>query len=129
MKEMADGKSKIHQNRTLKGRGYLNGCICDLWTSYKSEKETTCLENTEKELPNYSFLAEDPLEQGYEVMPFNDSGYSPVLKENLKEECAPPLLYIKGNKKILEEISMLNKKPVRFQLGDSDKQIKLMKIS
>ena len=71
-----------------------------------TEKEIIGLENTRNELPNYSFLAEDLLEQGYEVIPISDSEYSTTLKENLKAKNAPPVLYIKGNKQILQENSI-----------------------
>ncbi|MBS4029075.1 MAG: DNA-protecting protein DprA [Ignavibacteriales bacterium] len=58
------------------------------------------------ELPNYSFIAEDLLSQGFEIIPITSSDYSSTLKENLNPLNAPPLLYIKGNKKILQESSL-----------------------
>ncbi|MFQ5584979.1 MAG: DNA-processing protein DprA, partial [Calditrichia bacterium] len=58
------------------------------------------------ELPNYSFLSESLLEQGFELIPINSREYSSTLKQNLKLKYAPPLLYIKGNKKLLQEDSV-----------------------
>ncbi len=61
------------------------------------------LEQAKKELPNYSFLLEDMLSQGYELIPFNSSDYPKILKDNLKLKFAPPLIYIKGNKSLLND--------------------------
>ena len=72
----------------------------DEWTeTFKlSDKEINDLEQARKELPNYSFLLEDMLSQGYELIPFNSSEYPKTLKDNLKLKFAPPLIYAKGNK-------------------------------
>lgn len=67
------------------------------------DKEINELETARKELPNYAFLLEDMLNQGYELIPFNSSDYPKILKDNLKLKFAPPLLYIKGNKNLLNE--------------------------
>lgn len=66
-------------------------------------KEINDLETAKKELPNYSFLLEDMLNQGYELIPFNSSNYPQTLKDNLKLKFAPPLIYIKGNKSLLHD--------------------------
>ena len=66
-------------------------------------KEINDLEQARKKLPNYSFLLEDMLSQGYELIPFNSSDYPKTLKDNLKLKFAPPLIYIKGNKNILND--------------------------
>ena len=77
----------------------------DEWIeTYKLEdKEINDLELARKELPNYSFLLEDMLSQGYELIPFNSSDYPKTLKDNLKLKFAPPLIYIKGNKSLLND--------------------------
>lgn len=77
----------------------------DEWIEiYKLEdKEVNDLEQARKELPNYSFLLEDMLSQGYELIPFNSSDYPKILKDNLKLKFAPPLIYIKGNKSLLND--------------------------
>jgi len=64
------------------------------------------LEESKKELPNYSFIVEDMLEQGYEIIPITSEGYSRTLKDNLKRAYSPPLIYVKGNKQILREKSI-----------------------
>lgn len=68
-----------------------------------SQKEIIDLENAKKELPNNSFVAEDLLAQGFEIIPINSDDYPPTLKENLKIKYAPPILYTKGNKQLLKE--------------------------
>ena len=67
------------------------------------DKEINDLETARKELANYSFLLEDMLSQGYELIPFNSSDYPKILKDNLKLKFAPPLIYIKGNKSLLHD--------------------------
>lgn len=69
-------------------------------------KELKDLETAKTELPNYSFLVEDLLNQGFELIPFDSEEYSPTLKNNLKLKYAPPLLYVKGNKNFLKETSI-----------------------
>jgi len=71
-----------------------------------SFKELDDLEKAKIELPNYSFLVEDLLNQGFELIPFNTKDYSPTLKNNLKMKFSPPLLYVKGNKDLLKETSI-----------------------
>jgi len=67
------------------------------------DKDISDLEIAKKELPNYSFLLEDILSQGYELIPINSKDYPQILKDNLKLKFAPPLLYIKGNKSLLHD--------------------------
>jgi len=67
------------------------------------DKDINDLEIAKKELPNYSFLLEDILNQGYELIPINSKDYPQILKDNLKLKFAPPLLYIKGNKSLLND--------------------------
>lgn len=68
-----------------------------------SVREADDLLNAKNELPNYSFLAESLLEQGFELIPINSDYYPTVLKQNLKLKYSPPLLYTKGNNKLLNE--------------------------
>jgi DNA processing protein len=70
-----------------------------------SETDINDLEASKTELPNNAFLAEDLLSQGFEVIPINSPEYSKTLKNNLKIK-APTVLYVKGNKKILQENSV-----------------------
>ncbi len=70
-----------------------------------SKKETVHLENVKKEIPKYSFLAEDLFAQGYEIIPVNSPEYPETLKQNLGSR-SPPILYVKGNKNLLKEKSV-----------------------
>lgn len=53
------------------------------------------------ELAINSFLAEILYNDGYEVIPINSPEYSTALKKNLKMTYAPPVIYTKGNKELL----------------------------
>ena len=68
-------------------------------------EESALLNQTKAELGNYSFMTEDLLNQGYEIVPVVSKDYSPTLKDNLKYN-SPIVLYIKGNKQILQEQSI-----------------------
>jgi predicted Rossmann fold nucleotide-binding protein DprA/Smf involved in DNA uptake len=70
-----------------------------------NDNETDDLLNAKKEIPNNSFFAESLIAQGYELITINSPDYSKTLKENLKKS-SPPLLYVKGNKKLLNEDSI-----------------------
>ncbi|RPI05537.1 MAG: DNA-processing protein DprA [Ignavibacteriae bacterium] len=70
------------------------------------EKGLTGIRTAKSELPNSSFLAEDLFSQGYEVLPLNSPEYSKTLKDNLKAKSSPPILYVRGNKQILQEDSI-----------------------
>lgn len=71
-----------------------------------NEKEIELLNGAKNELANYSFLVEDLLEQGYDIIPITSPDYSPVMKNNLKRAYSPPLIYTKGNKQIMKENSI-----------------------
>ena len=68
--------------------------------------ESIALSEAKSALPNHSFLTEDLLTQGFEIIPINEKAYSSVLKKNLGMKHAPPLLYIKGNTKLLHDSSV-----------------------
>lgn len=70
-----------------------------------SDTDILDLQNAKSELPNNAFLAEDLLSQGFEVVPINSPEYSKTLKVNLKLK-APTILYVKGNKQIMQENSI-----------------------
>jgi len=59
-----------------------------------------------KQLSNYSFIVEDLLDQGYDIIPITSKEYSPGLKKNLGRSYAPPVLYTKGNFQIMKEESV-----------------------
>lgn len=71
-----------------------------------SESEVLTLLQAKKELPNTSFLTEDLLSQGFEVIPINSPEYSKTLKKNLKVSYSPPVLYVKGNNQIMQKNSI-----------------------
>lgn len=79
-----------------------------VWASrYQLEsKEISDLHSAKSELPNNAFFAENLYSQGYEFIPITSPAYSKALKQNLKATHSPPLLYVKGNKKILHEKSI-----------------------
>jgi predicted Rossmann fold nucleotide-binding protein DprA/Smf involved in DNA uptake len=70
-----------------------------------SDNQIRDLLSAKNNLPNNSFLAEDLLSQGFEIIPINSQEYSKTLKLNLKKS-APPVLYVKGNKQIMQENSI-----------------------
>lgn len=69
------------------------------------QEELSLLNRTKTELGNDAFLVEELLNQGYEIIPVTSKDYSPTLKANLKYN-APLILYVKGNKQILQEQSI-----------------------
>ena len=70
------------------------------------QKDIFDLGKAKTELPNNAFLAESLFSQGYELIPITSPEYSKVLKRNLKTTYSPALLYIKGNKQILNKKSI-----------------------
>lgn len=70
-----------------------------------NEKQVADLEQAKSEIPGNAFLSESYLSQGYELIPIISADYPKTLKSNLKA-AAPTVVYIKGNKKILEENSI-----------------------
>lgn len=71
-----------------------------------SDNQIVDIQKVKSELPNYSFLAENLLDQGFQLIPINSKEYSQTLKHNLKTKDSPPLLYVKGNVKLLNEDSV-----------------------
>jgi len=69
------------------------------------EKQISDLRLAKSALPGNAFLAESFFNQGYELLPIISPEYSKTLKQNLKAN-SPSVLYIKGNKKILDEASI-----------------------
>ncbi len=70
------------------------------------EKQVSDLRQAKSELASNAFLAESFFSQGFEIIPITSPEYSKKLKANLKIAHSPAVLYIKGNKKILEEKSI-----------------------
>jgi predicted Rossmann fold nucleotide-binding protein DprA/Smf involved in DNA uptake len=70
-----------------------------------TEKQAGDLIEAKNKLPNNSFLAENVNNSGIEMIPVVSSDYSKTLKDNLRKS-APILLYVKGNKQIMQENSI-----------------------
>ncbi len=66
-----------------------------------TDQETGNLLQAKTDLANLAFLAETMQYEGYELIPITSPNYPKTLKENLKAAHAPPLLYIKGDSRIL----------------------------
>jgi DNA protecting protein DprA len=64
------------------------------------------MDEAKSQLSNYAFMAEELLNQGFQIIPINTPEYSPTLKQHLQIKQAPPLLYVKGNTKLLHEPSV-----------------------
>ena len=71
-----------------------------------SENQVVDIKKVKSELPNYSFIVENLLAQGFQLIPMNSKDYSDTLKQNLKTKNSPSLLYVKGNVKLLNEHSV-----------------------
>ncbi len=70
-----------------------------------NEIEKMKFDEARKQLANNSFLVEELIAQGYDVLPITHSDYPRLLKDNLKFG-APTLIYTKGNKSLLHEPSI-----------------------
>lgn len=68
-----------------------------------SSKECTDLSQAKAALPESTLLAEDLMKQGFDIVSIRSKEYSKLLKKNLKRKHCPPLLYTKGNKRLLQE--------------------------
>ncbi|PIS27264.1 MAG: DNA transporter [Candidatus Marinimicrobia bacterium CG08_land_8_20_14_0_20_45_22] len=80
----------------------------NIWQSeYQlTTKEISDLCQAKADLPNLAFLAENLLNQGFELIPITSANYPSTLKNNLKTTHAPSLLYVKGNIQLLHENSI-----------------------
>lgn len=70
------------------------------------EIQISDLRNAKNDLPKTAFLAESFLSQGYEIVPITSAEYSKTLKKNLKATHSPSVLYVKGNKQLMQERSI-----------------------
>lgn len=67
-----------------------------------TEKELTDLEFVQNDMSRLAFQAERLHNEGFQIIPINSPDYPGVLKENLKTKSAPPVLYVKGKKGLLQ---------------------------
>jgi len=88
-------------------------------------KETDDILRAKKELPNYAFLVDELLNQGFELIPIYSADYPKTLKDNLENTYAPPLLYTKGNKEIFhkEKVAVVGSRNVSQKGIDFTKKI------
>lgn len=70
------------------------------------EKQVSDLKQAKSELASIAFLAESFFSQGFDLIPITSPDYSKILKSHLKVAHAPAVLYVKGNKRLLEEKSV-----------------------
>jgi predicted Rossmann fold nucleotide-binding protein DprA/Smf involved in DNA uptake len=79
----------------------------DIWkNNYQlTDTQISDLNRAKEKLANNAFLAETLYNNGIEIIPVISPDYSKTLKDNLKKS-APIILYIKGNKQILQENSV-----------------------
>ena len=75
-----------------------------------SEKEL--FQQAKNQLANNSFLVEELLSQGFDVLPIYHQDYPKILKQNLKYN-APTVIYLKGNKSLLQKQSAKKYKAIR----------------
>jgi predicted Rossmann fold nucleotide-binding protein DprA/Smf involved in DNA uptake len=89
------------------------------------QKEIDDILEVKQELPNYAFLVDELLNQGFELIPIYSLDYPKTLKSNLGDAYAPPLLYIKGNKEIFqkEKVAVVGSRNVSQKGIDFTKKI------
>ncbi|OGU39311.1 MAG: DNA transporter [Ignavibacteria bacterium GWB2_35_12] len=98
--------SVLHENK-LSLEEFFNLSITEWSEKFLLQgNDIVALLNLKIEIPNFSFLTEELLLQGFEIITINSEDYSATLKSNLKLKHSPPVLYVKGNKKILNEKSI-----------------------
>ena len=70
-----------------------------------NEIEKIQFEESRTQLANNSFLVDELMAQGYDILPITHEDYPKLLNENLKFN-APTVIYTKGNKSLLQEPSI-----------------------
>jgi DNA processing protein len=68
-----------------------------------TDKELVDIDSVKIDMPRLAFMAEQLQNEGFHIIPVNSHEYPVVLKENLKLKSAPPVLYVKGRKSLLQE--------------------------
>ncbi|HLS71747.1 MAG TPA: DNA-processing protein DprA [Chitinophagaceae bacterium] len=94
----------FHEGKTIKDFFHLSES--EWINDYNIDPKFVALfADAKNKLSNYAFLAEDLIEQGYNIIPITSKDYSPLLKKNLKTS-APTIIYTKGNLQLLKEDSI-----------------------
>jgi DNA processing protein len=98
---------KFHHENKISIEEFFQLSESDWRTKYLlDEKQIFDLLQAKSELASNAFLAESFFSQGFELIPITSPEFSKTLKGNLKTAHSPSVLYVKGNKKILEETSI-----------------------
>jgi len=71
-----------------------------------SQKEAEDILEAKSSLPEFSSIVENLHQQDFEIITIDSDEYSKTMKANLKVKYSPPVLYVKGNKKLLNEQSV-----------------------
>ena len=79
-----------------------NSLLLELSMSDEEIKQFTV---AKEQLANNAFLVEDLLAQGYGIIPIDSSEYPPLLKRNMKVS-APPVIYTKGCRDLLQSATV-----------------------
>lgn len=99
-------KNQIIAHSISQGKNIIDFFSSDDYLAMElSQQERDVLLQTKLELANHSFLAEELLNQGYDIIPITSKEYSPTLKINLKYN-SPVVLFTKGNKQLLQNESI-----------------------
>lgn len=78
----------------------------DLWASLGlTVGEAEIFREAREQLAGNSFLVEDMISQGYDIIPLHSDEYPQTLKQNLGTK-SPTVLFTKGNKALLREASI-----------------------
>ena len=70
-----------------------------------TDEEKELFSASYEQLPNNSFMVEDMLSQGYDILPIHCDEYPKTLKKNLGK-AAPTVIFTKGNKELINELSI-----------------------
>ncbi|MHC1603112.1 MAG: DNA-processing protein DprA [Candidatus Syntropharchaeales archaeon] len=88
-----------------------------------SSKECEDILQAKDNLPNNSFLADELISAGVELVSFDSPKYPQTLKDNLGSKYSPPLLYTKGNTQLFLD----NKVAIVGSRDVSDKGVEFTK--
>lgn len=115
---------KIMQEQKLTFAEFFDSDEITLIKTYcLNRQEVDDITSAKQDLPNYAFLVDTLLNQGYDIIPIFSEAYPKTLKDNLRSKYSPPVLYAKGNKEIFrkEKVAVVGSRNV------SDKGIEFTK--
>ena len=98
VKRINDLITEIIDNKKIPFEKFFSCDISDLQREFHlSLKESNDILQAKDNLPNNSFLTEELISQGFELISFDSPKYPITLRNNLETKYSPPLLYTKGN--------------------------------